>query len=66
MARQHGSKRNRRSGSDNARRRRRVVGWGTSAGAVFAFGMGPLGAAAPAHADGLDVILDPIINSILG
>ena len=38
---------NRRSRNAEARRRRRVVGFGTGAGAVLAFGMGPLGAAPP-------------------
>jgi endoglycosylceramidase len=41
-----------------------VVGLGASAGAFFAFGMTPLVTAPPAKADGLDVILDPIINSL--
>ena len=62
MARHTRSKRNRQSGNAKARRRR-VVGWGTSAGAVLAFGTGPWGVA-PAHADELDVIVDPIINAL--
>jgi hypothetical protein len=40
-----------------------VVGLGSGAGAVFAFDLGPLAAARPAHADEFDVIIDPIINS---
>ena len=32
----------------------------------MAFGLTPLASVPPAHADGLDVIIDPIINSILG
>src|SRR5271167_2213729 len=63
MSRHTRSKRNRQSRNAQARRRR-VVGWGTSAGAVVAFGLGPWGVAPAAHADGLDVILDPIINSL--
>jgi len=43
-----------------------VVGLGSSAGAVLAFGLGPLAAAPPAHADEFDVIIDPIINSLIG
>jgi len=39
---------------------------GSSAGAVLAFGMGPLAAAPAAHADEFDVIIDPIINAIAG
>src|ERR1700679_89081 len=62
MAGQH-RKRNRRSRSAKARRRG-AVGLGTGAGAMLAFGMGPLAAAPAANADGLDAILDPIINSL--
>src|ERR1700733_6970343 len=60
------SKKNRQSGKRKARRR--ALGLGGSAGAFLAFGLTPLAglAAAPqAHADGLDAILDPILNSIL-
>jgi hypothetical protein len=63
MSRHTRSKRNRQSRNAKARRRR-VVGWGTSAGAVVAFGLGPWGVAPPAHADGLEVIVDPIINAL--
>jgi hypothetical protein len=63
MASPHNSKRTRRLDSTAVRRRRRVVGWGTSASAIAAFGLSPL-VSVPAHADGLDVIFDPIINSI--
>src|SRR6476469_1857565 len=49
-------------------RKKRVRGCvlclGASTGAFFAFGMTPLLTAPPANADGLDVILDPIINSL--
>lgn len=43
-----------------------MVGLGSGAGAVLAFGLGPLAAAPPAHADEFDVIIDPIINSLIG
>src|SRR3984893_2211698 len=65
MAGRKSSKRNPRSRIATARRRR-VLGAGTTAGAVLAFGMTPLAAAPAAHADEFDVIIDPIINSILG
>src|SRR6202000_185041 len=43
---------------------RRVIGWGSSAGAALTFTVGPLAAVPAAHADGLDVIFDPIINAV--
>jgi hypothetical protein len=43
---------------------RRVIGWGSSAGAALTFTIGPLAAIPAAHADGLDVIADPIINAV--
>src|SRR6185312_5903634 len=46
--------------------RRRAFGLGSGAGAFLALGLGPLAGAPPAHADGLDVIIDPIVNSIMG
>src|ERR1700760_1139491 len=46
--------------------RRRVIGWGSSAGAALTFTIGPLAAIPAAHADGLDVIVDPIINAVTG
>ena len=64
MTGRHDSNRSRRSQSATVHRRRRVLGWGSSAGAIVAFGIGPLAATPAAHADGLDVIFDPIINSI--
>src|ERR1700722_19538030 len=67
MAGKHSGKKNRQSGKGKARGR--ALGLGGSAGAFLAFGLSPLAglASAPqAHADGLDVIIDPIINSILG
>src|SRR6202042_3969414 len=65
MAGKH-SKKDRRAGK--AKARGRALGLGGSAGAFLAFGLSPLAglaSAPPAHADGLDVIVDPIINSIL-
>ena len=62
MASQH-SKRNRRSAK--AKARRRAIGLGGGAGAFLAFGLSPLASAPAAHADGLDAIIDPIINSVL-
>src|ERR1700744_3724030 len=67
MAGKHSGKKNRQSGKGKARRR--ALGLGGSAGAFLAFGLTPLAglASAPAaHADGLDAIIDPILNSILG
>ena len=65
MAGRHHHRGNQRSRNAQARRRRRVLGAGTTAGALFAFGMAPLATAPVAHADEFDVIIDPIINSIL-
>src|SRR6202046_2592933 len=56
---------NHTSPSQRARDRgRRVIGWGSSAGAALTFTVGPLAAIPAAHADGLDVIFDPIINAV--
>jgi hypothetical protein len=63
MARHRITKQNRRSRSAKARRRG-VVGLGTSAGAFLAFGLTPLAAAPAAHADEVDLVLEPIINSL--
>ncbi|MGB7870636.1 MAG: hypothetical protein WBM01_20615, partial [Mycobacterium sp.] len=63
---QRSSKRNRRSRKDTARRRRRVAGLGAAAGAFLAAATTPLANAPAAHADGFDLILEPIINSIAG
>jgi endoglycosylceramidase len=46
------------------RERRRVVGLGLTAGAFLAVGTTPWFTAPAANADGLDAILDPIINSL--
>src|ERR1700733_10943718 len=62
MAAQH-RKRNRQSKSSKARRRR-AVGLSTTAGAALAFGLTPWATAPPAPGDELDVLLDPIINSL--
>src|SRR5690349_11974225 len=45
-------------------RRGRAIGAGTAAGAFLAFGLTPLAPAPVANADGLDVVLDPILNSL--
>jgi hypothetical protein len=66
MAGRYRTKRSRSSRSAKAGRCCRVVGLGTGAGAVLAFGVSPLAAAPPAHADGFDIIIDPIINAIAG
>src|SRR6202035_5331139 len=66
MAGRGSARRSQRSSKDKARRRRRSIGLGGGAGAFLAFGVSPLASVPPAHADGLDVVIDPIINSILG
>ena len=66
MAGKHSGKKNQQSGKGKARRR--ALGLGGSAGAFLAFGLTPLAglaSAPPARADGLDAIIDPILNSIL-
>ncbi len=63
---QRSSTRDRRSRTAKGRWRGRVVGLIAAAGAVLAFGMGPLANAPGAHADEFDVIVDPIINSLAG
>src|SRR5581483_3233612 len=65
MAGRHTSRRNQRSSTAKTRRRQ-IAGWGTGAGAVLAFGLGPLASAPPAQADVFDVIIDPLINAIGG
>jgi len=55
---------NRQPRNSRGRGHRRVVGLVATAGAFLAFGMTPLIAAPAANADGLDVILDPILNSL--
>src|ERR1700747_2804144 len=57
-------KRNRGSRNGKVRCRRPVVGLSTSASAFLTFGLMPLATAPAAQADQLDVILDPIINSL--
>ena len=63
MAGQRCPKRNRRVRNAKALRRA-VVGLIASAGAVLAFGMGPLGTAPAVKADVLDVVIDPVINQL--
>src|ERR1700712_3522123 len=65
MAGPHNNKGNQRSRNAKARRRG-ALGAGTTVGAFLAFGLAPLATAPAAHADEFDVIIDPIINSILG
>src|ERR1700737_1274819 len=55
---------NRQPRNSRGRGHRRVVGLVATAGAFLAFGMTPLIAAPAANADGLDVILAPILNSL--
>ncbi|HYB35780.1 MAG TPA: hypothetical protein VEF72_08395 [Mycobacterium sp.] len=65
---QHSSKRNRKPRNAKTRRRRRVFGLGTTAGAVLAAAMTPLATAptAPkANADIIDLIIDPIIQPLM-
>jgi hypothetical protein len=66
MAGQPGSKRNRKARAAKARRRGRVVGLGSSAGAFLALGLGPLAGAPPARADfGFDELLDVLDPSLV-
>ena len=65
MAKRHGDKREQRLLKARARRRRRVLGAGTTAGAFLVFGMTPLASTPTARADVFDVIIDPIVNSLL-
>lgn len=62
----HGcTKHNHRPRNTNARRRQ-MIGFGASAGAFLAFGLTPLAAPPPAHADDFGAILDAIISSSVG
>src|ERR1700756_5558106 len=63
---QRSSKRNRLSRKDPGAPRRRVVGLGAAAAGFLAAATTPLANAPAAHADGFDLILEPIINSIAG
>jgi hypothetical protein len=66
---QHGrrhAKGNRRAQNTKTRHRARVVGLGTAAGVALTFGMTPLAAVAPAHADLLDLLIDPIADWLSG
>jgi endoglycosylceramidase len=64
MGHRRGVKGDRRVLSRALRSRRRAVGLSTAASAFLALGLNPLTAAPRANADELDVILDPIINSL--
>src|ERR1700751_3410333 len=63
MAGRYSNARN-RQGSNTKTRRRRVLWLGTGAGAVLAFGLGPLAGAPAAHADILDAVIDPIMQQL--
>src|ERR1700744_5022887 len=43
---------------------RRVIGWGSRSVPAAPLTVGPLAAIPAAHADGMDVIFDPIINAV--
>ncbi len=60
----HSSKRIRQSRNAKARRGRLLAGAGGTAAAFLAFGMSPLGSAPPARADGLDLLIEPIIGAL--
>ena len=64
MARHGTTKTQNRASRSTTARRRRLVGLGSGAGAVLAFGMGPWGFAPPARADIFDVVIDPIIQPL--
>ncbi len=66
MAGRQSSKRNPQSRDAAKARRRRVVAMGGTAGAFLAFGLSPLAQAPAAQADGLDLIVEPIINALAG
>ncbi len=55
-----------RSAKLKIRSRGRAAGVGMAVGAFLAFGLTPLASAAVANADGLELILDPILNSLSG
>ncbi|WP_343576157.1 alkaline phosphatase family protein [Mycobacterium sp.] len=63
MARHNRSKRNRQARTAKDRRRW-AVGLSSGAGVFLVFGSTPLAAAPPAHADGFDAIVEPIINAL--
>ena len=69
MARHNSTKGNCQSRSAKVRRRRRAAGLGTAVGAFLAAAAmtsGPVVTASPAKADILDIIIDPIINPVMG
>ncbi|MFZ0718354.1 MAG: hypothetical protein WAN02_29735, partial [Mycobacterium sp.] len=61
---QRPSKRDRRPRKVKARRHRRAAGLATAAAAILGAAMTPLASAPVAHADGFDIVIDPIVNSI--
>jgi hypothetical protein len=63
MVRQHSIERDRRARKARARRRSRIAGLGTAAGALLAAAISPA-TAPPASADVVDAVTDPIINSL--
>jgi endoglycosylceramidase len=64
MPRRRGSEGDRQALPHRRGGRGRLVGLGTAAGAFLAFGVTPLFSAPPARADGFDLIIEPIINSL--
>ena len=65
MSRHSSSRRSRHTKSGH-RRRNRAIGTGSAIGAFLAFGMTPLASAPQAHADEIELILDPIISALSG
>src|ERR1700743_3684547 len=63
---QHNKNNKKRNQLNAKASRRRVLGAGTPAGAFLALAMARLANAPTAHAAVFDVVIDPIINSILG
>jgi hypothetical protein len=62
LHRRQQAKSNRRSQKSKTRRRARIAGLGTAAGAALSFAMTPLVSMAPAHADLVDVLVDPVTD----
>lgn len=58
MGGRHDGVERRTANPTGARRRKRIAGAGSAVGAFLAFGMSPLAAAPPAHADELDWVSD--------
>ena len=64
MTRQH--EQNNRRSATRAARRRRAWAAGTSAGALMAFGAGAWTTIPNAHADDIDLMLEPIVSTLAG